>query len=43
MLVEELGENANIDKNNEDINHVVVDEFLGCDVVLDADQTMDDV
>lgn len=30
-------------KGNGDINPMVVDEFLGCDVVLDADQTLADV
>ncbi|XP_074342079.1 uncharacterized protein LOC141679484 [Apium graveolens] len=31
------------DKANEDVNPVVLGEFLGCDVVLDADQTLEDV
>lgn len=34
---------SNVNGNNKDFNPVIVDEFLGCDVVLDADQTLDDI
>lgn len=40
-----LLEYTNVDagKESDNFNPTVVDEFLGCDVVLDGDQTVDDV